>query len=84
MPIASKFSNFKGETQCYVVKLPKSAGAGQYCPKILRVPGTRGTRANSSPGEPVANKDPDIAYNVKIRIKQTCHGGFSTSRHAFE
>ena len=26
--------NFKGETQGYVVKLPKSGGAGQYCPKI--------------------------------------------------
>ena len=47
VPNTSKFSNFKGETQCYVVKLPK-AGAGQYCPKIPRVPGTRGTRINSS------------------------------------
>ena len=46
---ASKSSNFKGETQHYVVKLPKSAGAGQYCPKIPRVPATLGTRANSSP-----------------------------------
>ena len=34
--------------------------------------------------EPVTNKDPDIAYNVKIRIKQTCHGCLSTSRHAFK
>ena len=34
--------------QRYVVKVPKSAGAGQYCPKIPRVPGTRGTRTNSS------------------------------------
>ena len=33
-----------------VVKLPKSAGARHYCPKILRVPGTLGTCANSSPG----------------------------------
>ena len=33
-------------------KFPKSAGAGQYCPKILRVPGTRGTRTNSSPDLP--------------------------------
>ena len=40
---------FKGETQRYVVKLPKSGGAGQYFPKIPRVPGTRGTRTNSSP-----------------------------------
>ena len=39
----------KGETQHYVVKLPKSAGARQYCPKIPQVPGTLGTRANSSP-----------------------------------
>ena len=40
---------FKGKTQRYVVKLPKSAGAGQYCPKIPWVPGTRDTRTNSSP-----------------------------------
>ena len=46
----SKPSNFKDETQHYVVKLPKSAGARHYYwPKILRVPGTHGTRANSSP-----------------------------------
>ena len=38
-----------GATQQYVVKLPKSAGARHYCPKILQVPGTLGTRANSSP-----------------------------------
>ena len=50
MPITSIPSNFKGETQGYLVKLPKPAGAGQYCPKIPRVPGTLGTRANSSPG----------------------------------
>ena len=28
VPITSKSSNFRGETQRYVVKLPKSAGAG--------------------------------------------------------
>ena len=42
-----KSSKFKGATQHYLVKLPKSAGARHYCPKILRVPGTLGTRANS-------------------------------------
>ena len=42
-------SNFKGETQHYVVKLPKSVGARQYCPKIQQVPGTRGNHTNSSP-----------------------------------
>ena len=36
----SKSSNCKGETQHYVVKLPKSAVARQYCPKLPRVPGT--------------------------------------------
>ena len=41
--------NFKGKTQHYVVKLPKSTAARQYCPKIPRVPGTLGTHANSSP-----------------------------------
>ena len=46
VPITSKFSKFKGETQPYVVKLPKSVGARHYCPKILRVPGTPGTRSN--------------------------------------
>ena len=50
VPITSKFSNVKGETQCYVVKLPISACAGQYCPQIPWVPGTHGTRTNSSPG----------------------------------
>ena len=49
VPITSKSSKFKGETQYYVVKLPKSAGARHYCPKIWRMPGTLGTRANSSP-----------------------------------
>ena len=48
VPITSKSSNFKGETQHYIVKLPKSAGARQYCPKIPWVPGTLGTRAISS------------------------------------
>ena len=38
VPITSKPSNFKGETQHYVVELPKSAGVRQYCPKILQVP----------------------------------------------
>ena len=36
----SKSSKFKGETQQYVEKLSKSAGARHYCPKIPRVPGT--------------------------------------------
>jgi len=49
VPITSKSSKFKGATQHYVVKLPKSAGARHYCPKIQGVPGTLGTRANSSP-----------------------------------
>ena len=31
------------------VKLPKSANARQYCPKIREIPGTLGTPANSSP-----------------------------------
>ena len=53
VPITRKSSNFKGETH-YVVKLPKSTGARQYCPKLQRVPGTLVTRANSSP-EPVHN-----------------------------
>ena len=44
-PITSKSSNFKGETQRYVVKLPKSAGTRQYGPKI-------GARANLSPEFP--------------------------------
>ena len=47
VPITSKSSKFKGETQRYVVKLPKSAGARHYCTKIPRVPGTLSTRANS-------------------------------------
>ena len=45
----SKSSKFKGATQHYVVKLRKPAGARHYCPKIPWVPGTLGTRANSSP-----------------------------------
>ena len=49
VPITSKSSKFKGATQLYIVKLQKSAGATHYCPKIPRVPGTLGTRANSSP-----------------------------------
>ena len=49
MPITSKSSKFKGVTQPYVEKLPKSAGARHYCPKIRQVPGTPGTRAKSSP-----------------------------------
>ena len=36
-------------TQHYVVKLPKSVDARHYCPKMPRVPGTLGTRANKSP-----------------------------------
>ena len=39
VPITSKSSKFKGATQHYVVKLPKSAGARHYCTKILWVPG---------------------------------------------
>ena len=46
--------NFKGETQRYVVKLPKSAGAGQYFPKIPWVPDStfqkfRGCQAPMAP-----------------------------------
>jgi hypothetical protein len=47
--ITSKSSKFKGATQHYLVKLPKSAGARHDCPKIAQVPGTLGIRANSSP-----------------------------------
>ena len=49
VPISSESSKFKDETQHYVVKLPKSAGARRYCPKIQRVPDTLGIHANSSP-----------------------------------
>ena len=42
--------NSRVQQKHYLVKLPKSAGARHYCPKIPRVPGTLGTRANSSPG----------------------------------
>ena len=52
----SKSLNFMGETQHYVVKLPKSVGARHYCPKIPRVPGTLGIRANSSPAMTGKNK----------------------------
>ena len=48
VPITDKSSKFKGATQHYVVKLPKSAGARYYCPKVPRVPGTLGTRSSSS------------------------------------
>ena len=34
VPIISKSSKFKGATQHYVSKLPKSVGAKHYCPKI--------------------------------------------------
>ena len=61
--ITSKFSNFKGETQFYVIKLPKSAGAGQECPKIMWVPGTCGTRTNSSP----------VIYRVNCKIDTGPH-----------
>ena len=43
VPITSKSSKFKGTTQHYVAKLPKSAGVRHYCPKSLRMPGTLGT-----------------------------------------
>ena len=49
MPITSKFLKFKGATQHYVVKLPKSSDARHNCLKDLRVTGTLGIRANSSP-----------------------------------
>jgi len=49
VPITSKSSKFKGATQHYVVKLPKSTGASNYCPKIPQMPGTLVTQANSSP-----------------------------------
>jgi hypothetical protein len=44
----SESSKFKGATKDYIVKVPKSAGARHYCPKIPQVPGTLGTRANLS------------------------------------
>ena len=34
VPITSKSSKFKGETQAYVVKFPNSTGARYYCQKI--------------------------------------------------
>ena len=37
VPMTSKSSKFKGATQDYVVKLPNSAGARLYCPKIQHV-----------------------------------------------
>ena len=49
MPITSKSSKFKGETQNHVEKVPKSATVRHYCSKIHRVPGTLGIRTNSSP-----------------------------------
>ena len=59
--IASKSSNFKGETQHYVVKLPKSVGARKFCPKTLWVPGTLGTCSNSIP----------VVYNLhSARLQQ--------------
>ena len=52
VPITSKSSSYKGETQHYVVKLPKSASAPDITvQKILRVPGTLRTHANSSPAK---------------------------------
>ena len=59
--IASKSSNFKGETQHYVVKLPKSVGARKFCPKTPWVPGTLGTCSNSIP----------VVYNLhSARLQQ--------------
>ena len=69
VPITSKSSQFKGETQYYVVKLPKSAGARQYCPKIQRVPGTLGTHANSSPEcTYVGNWNVEFPYQIPLKI----------------
>jgi hypothetical protein len=47
--ITNESSKFKGATEHYVVKLPKSTGARHYYPKNPRLPGTLGTGANSSP-----------------------------------
>ena len=49
----SESSKFKGATKHYIVKLPKSAGARHYSPKILQGQGTLGTRADSSPEKTV-------------------------------
>ena len=65
VPNTSKSSKLKGETQHYVVKLPKAGYAKQYCPKILQVPGTLGTRANSSP---------DVRYLDEILCKNELFG----------
>ena len=60
VPNTSKSSKFKGATQLYIVKLQKSAGATHYCPKIPRVPGTLGTRANSSPAIHMIYRDDNL------------------------
>ena len=60
----SKYSKLKGETQHYVVKLTKSAGARHYCLKIPRVPGTLGTRANSSPDYPNFKGVQDLSQSI--------------------
>ena len=67
VPITSKSSKFKGATQHYVVKLPKSAGARHYCPKIQRVPGTLGTRANSSP----AFRNKYMIYYIEVLLTES-------------
>ena len=51
MPITVNPQNSRVNTQHYLVKFPKSAGARHSCPKIPRVPGTLGTCANSSPAD---------------------------------
>ena len=70
VPITSKSSKFKGETQHYLVKLPKSTGARYYCPKIQRVPGTLGTHANSSPESLIQNSH---QLCQTFEIQSLCH-----------
>jgi hypothetical protein len=74
-PIPSRSSNFKGETQHYVVKLPKSAGARQYCPKTLWMPGTLGTRANSSPSYVLSFPPSSCSLKSKYRISSYSFSG---------
>ena len=73
MPI-TKFSKFKGETQHHVLKLWNSASARHYCAKFLRVLGTLGTHANSSPVKWISLKFTfgNLKPFLKIIIVLTC------------
>ena len=70
MPITIKASKFKGATQHYIVKLPKSVGARHYCPTIPQMLGTLGTRANLSPETvfEITSKDIDMSKSVKLDL----------------